>query len=153
MSSALTASLVGGRPNFPRVWSCDISTQVTQQSRAGKDISMTYFLVQSVPARTQRCVTTGDRAWNHAQLLSKFGRYIAHCSPSVPWCAGLKCRRSASASCTLGGTNLDHAVNNNELNGHRLFLKATYLSLFFAYFRWASQLHPGFPSFSIASTK
>jgi hypothetical protein len=122
------------------------------KSHARKTVRATYVSVQSIPARTQRRVTSRDRTCIHVSY-PKLGRCITHCSPSVPWCVGLKCRRSAAASCVVGGVNLDRTVNDSKYSENPTHWKVTYRSLLLEYRRWDSQFHPGFPNFSIANTK
>jgi hypothetical protein len=143
--------LLGEDPAF-RGSGCAISVP---QSRTCKTISMTYVLVQSIPARTQRCITTRDRACIHVQLLYKT-RTMSRYYTLLTICSMVRGIEMQMLCFCLLRTRRDEPGSHGQQpqqysrNPH---WKVTYLSLFFAYLKWVSQFHPGFPSFSIANTK
>ncbi len=144
--------MLGEDPAF-RESGCAISVP---QSCTCKIIRMTYVLVQSIPARMQRCITTRDRACIHVQPLYKtqtmYYTLLTICSmvrgiemQTLCLCL-LRTRRDEPRS----HGQQPQQYSSLSRNPH---WKVTYLSLFFAYLKWVSQFHPGFPSFSIANTK
>lgn len=127
-----------------------LATQCQLQSRASKNISKAYLLVQSIPARAQRGVTGRDRSCTSSCYPKN--RTIYHTLLTI----GPMVRRIEMQTlclCLLCTRRDKPGSHSQQQQIKRTWTVLEYLSLFFEYFRWASQFHPGFPSFSIAGTQ